>query len=194
MDGARQTEQTGAPDMDALRLENAQLRDRAEKAEAMYRQRDAEASAWQQTANDLYTGNPPSEPDMAAGLKLMQEHMRQRDQMKQERDAAIRCAEKAERELAGKVEELRLISQLADIQTEQAEKALRDGDQARARLADLERWREQAVPAVEKVRELQAARRRDEAAKWPSDIVKTMLEFRQRSNELLALKLPDPLK
>jgi len=151
MDGARQTEQTRAPELDALRFENAQLRDRAEKAEAMYRQRDAEASAWQQTANDLYTGNPPSEPDIAAGLKLMQEHMRQRDQMKQERDAAMRCAKQAERERDDTAEDLRAIEILlgADKQwtkpaMEACDALLTERDSLRARLADLERWREQA--------------------------------------------------
>lgn len=48
---------------------------------------NAQAEGWKRTANELYSGSSPVSPSEEAGRKLMREHMRQRDEMKQERDS-----------------------------------------------------------------------------------------------------------
>lgn len=86
--------------------DKAALRLEVEELKAAYRQQNAEAEGWKRTANELYTGNPPTEPSMVAGLKLMREHQRQRDEMK------LELAEAREQTTAARAEAQRLRSGL----------------------------------------------------------------------------------
>lgn len=72
---------------------------RAEEAEAGYRDQNAQAEAWKRTANELYRGSM-TEAETDAGLKLMRAHMRQRDEMRVDRDAARTDCQAMAKELA----------------------------------------------------------------------------------------------